>query len=297
MKKEYFISVEIGGTNLRYAIIDNRLNIIYFNKIKTRELSESKNKTEYLSKNIIDFLMKDYKIKALTFAIASLMDKERTTLFSSPMIKGFENIDLKKSLEDAYNIKVVLERDVNALLLYDIKKNNLLGKGIVAGVYLGTGLGNAIAIDGKIYIGQNGAASELGHIPVLGFNKKCGCGKTGCIELLTSGKTLSRIAKKLKCDSIENIFRDHKNSRDIKNFIRCFALAVAAEISILDPIAVIVGGGVVLMKDFPKKYFEDEVRKNLRTPSPRKDMNILYSGGEDHAGVVGATINAKNMLS
>ncbi|WP_219710439.1 hypothetical protein, partial [Brachyspira pilosicoli] len=90
-------------TNLRYSIIDNELNIIYFNKIKTKDFSDAYDKIEYLSKNIIDNIMSKYKIKAIAFSLASLLDKTRRIAQSSPMINNFENVELADIFEKKYN--------------------------------------------------------------------------------------------------------------------------------------------------------------------------------------------------
>ncbi|MEI0561664.1 allose kinase [Brachyspira pilosicoli] len=289
--KEYYISIEIGGTNLRYSIIDNELNIIYFNKIKTKDFSDAYDKIEYLSKNIIDDIMSKYKIKAISFSLASLLDKTRRIAQSSPMINNFENVELADIFEKKYNIDVFLQKDVNSLLLYDINKNHLDKNGIIVGIYLGTGLGNAIAIDGKIHYGFSGGSAELGHIPALGCYNKCDCGKTGCIETLVSGRKLEQIANNHNIKDISSIFNYFDDIEELKDFVRYFAIAVATEISILDPNAVIIGGGVPVMKNFPLDFFENEVKNNLRAPNPRNNINIIYSDNDINAGVIGSIIS------
>lgn len=289
--KEYYISIEIGGTNLRYSIIDNELNIIYFNKIKTKDFSDAYDKIEYLSKNIIDDIMSKYKIKAISFSLASLLDKTRRIAQSSPMINNFENVELADIFKKKYNIDVFLQKYVNSLLLYDINKNHLDKNGIIVGIYLGTGLGNAIAIDGKIHYGFSGGSAELGHIPALGCYNKCDCGKTGCIETLVSGRKLEQIANNHNIKDISSIFNYFDDIEELKDFVRYFAIAVATEISILDPNAVIIGGGVPVMKNFPLDFFENEVKNNLRAPNPRNNINIIYSDNDINAGVIGSIIS------
>ncbi|WP_219710230.1 ROK family protein, partial [Brachyspira pilosicoli] len=188
-------------------------------------------------------------------------------------------------------IDVFLQKDVNSLLLYDINKNHLDKNGIIVGIYLGTGLGNAIAIDGKIHYGFSGGSAELGHIPALGCYNKCDCGKTGCIETLVSGRKLEQIANNHNIKDISSIFNYFDDIEELKDFVRYFAIAVATEISILDPNAVIIGGGVPVMKNFPLDFFENEVKNNLRAPNPRNNINIIYSDNDINAGVIGSIIS------
>ena len=295
--EKYYICIEIGGTNLRYSVIDDNFNIIEFKKIKTKYLSLANDKIEYLCINIIDTFIKKYNIKGIAFALASLLDKSKKIAQSSPMITGFNNIKLVEKLESKYNLRVYLEKDVNALLLYDMYVNKINKKGIVIGIYLGTGLGNAISLNNKIYYGNNGSSAELGHIPVVGFADKCDCGKVGCIELLISGRKLENICKNIGINNISEIFYYFDDSDELKRFVSYFAVAVATEITILDPELVFIGGGIPSMNNFPKKYFEQELKNNLRYPNPRKYVKILYSTNDVYSGVIGSLISMKSSMN
>ena len=165
------------------------------------------------------------------------------------------------------------------------------GKRIVAGVYIGTGLGNAVCIDGRAYRGATGSACELGHIPVAGLTEDCGCGKKGCIELKASGRNLQRIADGLHCP-VGEVFIRHAEDEKVQEFITMAAIAIATEVTILDPVCVVLGGGVVGMPGFPLKTLTERVKENLRVPDPRASFKLELSSGDPEAGVVGAVINA-----
>lgn len=293
MKRKY-IALELGGTYIRRAIVNMDYSVSEYLKISTDVLKKAKNK----SKCIVDLLLPYIEmvgkenIIAITMSLSSLMDKNCAFVYSSPMVDNFDNIDLKREVNQYLRLPVILEKDVNALLLYETERLHLEKKGIIAGIFLGTGLGNVFSIDGKIYRGFTGAASELGHIPIPDFDEECGCGKKGCIELKASGRVLQEISSKLRCD-IEDIFTLYENDPAVRSVIRHFAYAIAAEISILDPRCVVLGGGIVSIPNFPLAQLIDMIKKNIRNPYPRNSLNVIKASNDDVAGVVGAAINAE----
>lgn len=295
---KYYICVELGGTNLRYGLIDQGLHMEQFNKIPTEGLAAAKDKVAYFIHLIQPLIAQVGKcnVICITMALSSLMDKERRIVYSSPMVKGFDNVPLGDQMEKQLCIPVIMEKDVNILLLYELSQLRNPVEGIAIGIFLGTGLGNAICIDGRVYRGFSGSAGELGHIPAVGVKEMCGCGKSGCIELLACGRILSELAnKKYKCP-VSQIFVRHANEDELKNIVNIFSVAIATEVGILDPAMVILGGGVLQMEGFPYEYLLNGILHNIRTPNPRDTINVVRASNDEHAGVFGAAIYAQQVI-
>lgn len=292
----YYIALELGGTNLRSAVISQEKKIVSFQKESTESLKHAKNKSLYLYEKIKPLIEEvgESNVVAITMALSSLMDKDCRYIFSSPMVDGFDNISLKEDFSRFTNLPVVLEKDVNAILLYEIEKFELNNEGIIVCIFLGTGLGNSMAIDGKIYRGFTGSACELGHIPIPLFSDNCDCGKKGCIEIKASGRQLNAVANELGCE-IQDIFTKHGDNEKVQSIIDHYAYAIASEVSILDPRTVLLGGGVVSIKDFPLMTLLSKVKENLRAPYPRKDFDFILASQDEVAGVLGAVINANQL--
>lgn len=293
MREEYYLGIEAGGTHLRIAAMDPTLRVRSFQKVKSDRLSDAADKAAYLESLMEPYFQELGKENCLCvcLSLASLMDRDRTICFNSPNIRGFDHLPLKQLLEERIGIPVEMERDANTELLYEMRRLNLPREGIIAGVYIGTGLGNAICIDGKAYRGATGSACELGHIPVAGLTEDCGCGKKGCIELKASGSVLQRIAGALHCP-VEDLFTAHLEDTRVQEFLTMAAIAIATEVTILDPVCVVLGGGVVSMPGFPLDRLTQRVKENLRIPDPRASLSLMLSSGDPEAGVVGAVINA-----
>ena len=289
-----YLSMEIGGTNLRYGVLDETFRVLDFKKEPSRYLSDAEDKGEYIEGLVRPYIERYGKedFLCMTLSLASLMNRERTINYNSPNIKGFNNISLVDILTERTGLGVFMERDVNTALLYEIWKGHIDKRGIIIGIFIGTGLGNAMCIDGKVYIGNTGSACELGHIPVLGFADSCGCGKKGCIELKASGRTLYLLAEEKYHCPVSEIFERHGGEKDVKDVVHACAMAAATEITILDPAYVVLGGGVVDMKGFPMEYFEQTVKENLRIPYPRDSVRFIRALGDPESGITGAAINA-----
>ncbi|MCC8180728.1 MAG: allose kinase [Planctomycetes bacterium] len=295
---KYYICLELGGTNLRHGVVAEDLSLTRFNKIPSAGLAEADDKAGYLAALLraeIDAVGRD-NVLAVSLALSSLMDRDRTVIYSSPMVRGFDNLPLASLLEDALALPVFMEKDVNILLLYELSRLAEYRDGIAVGVFIGTGFGNAMCIDGKAYRGATGSACELGHIPVPGLDKLCGCGKPGCIELLTCGKVLHDLAENSLSCPIRDVFVQHGDHPEVLKILDYAAIAVATEITILDPEFLILGGGVTAMPGFPFERFDAAIRHNLRPPNPRDFLRIIRASGDDAAGVIGAGINARQRL-
>ena len=137
MDEKFFLCVEIGGTNLRYGVVTKNYTLKEFEKIPSKELSDAKNKGEYL-KQLLDPVLEEHggvsNFRCISLSLASLMDRDRTICYNSPNIRGFDNLPLKEILERLWGLPVIMERDVNTSLLYDLWKNHMGQEGIVIGV-------------------------------------------------------------------------------------------------------------------------------------------------------------------
>lgn len=228
---------------------------------------------------------------AIAIGLPSTVDRANRIVYSTPNIKGLDNIDIASRIEEVCDIPVFVIRDVCLLLLHDIHENHLKREGFIIGFYIGTGFGNAISLNGEIVVGKHGVAGELGHIPAMGKTDICGCGNLGCIELYASGKRLAEIRNDyFKGMTIEYVLENHANHPVITEFIDNIAIGIASEITILDPEEIILGGGVIIQKGFPREKLEIAIQKYTRKPYPADSLRFIYSKESNKNGVIGAGI-------
>lgn len=288
--KNYILGIDIGGTNFRIGLVSTNNEIREF---QIKPISELQ-KGSFINNLIehIKYYTNSYKeeIEAVGIGFPSIVSKDKKYVYSTPNIKNLDNINITDTLEKKLEIPVYINKDVNFLILKDIKENNIKKDKIAVGFYIGTGFGNAIYINGQIIEGKHGVAGELGHIPVLNSREICACGNIGCVEMHASGKVLKKIVEEnFSGSDINNVFTNYGNTEIIMNFIDALAIPIVTEINILDPDYIIIAGGVPVMKDFPIEELKKAIYRRARKPYPAEDMNIIISKHDQKSGILGAS--------
>jgi fructokinase len=140
---------------------------------------------------------------------------------------------LRHDLEQALQREVRLANDANCFVLSEAVDGAAAGAEVVFGVILGTGVGGGIVVRGQVIVGANAIAGEWGHNPMPGEHHKpeCYCGRKGCIELYLSGPALAADG-------------GADNEAAMQRYERRLARALAQVINILDPDAIVLGGGL-----------------------------------------------------
>jgi len=290
------LAVDIGGTHLRAGLVSADLSVSCFELTGSTALLEVEDPSRALVDFIDGYLGRvgaDTVLEAVAVGFPATVSRDRRTVLSTSNIKSMQNLAIADLLEADLGVPAFIDRDVNMLLRHDMRDLDVGQAGVVIGCYVGTGLGNAICIDGRILVGRHGVAGELGHIPVTGLTTVCGCGNRGCIETIASGKAFAELAKTLFPGTpLDAVLVRHSDHPEVRDFIRNVAIAVATEVNILDPEVVILGGGVVQARGFPTHVLEADIRELSRKPYPSQGIQFAYSRGGQRAGVRGAGIYA-----
>ena len=288
MSCNYAVGIDIGGTNLRLGLVDAQGRLSAFEKHSVTALDG----VSGLADAVAEYIRRQgVAVCAVCAGFPATVDKARETVLDAPNLKGFNGVPVRRLLEQALDIPCYIERDVNLLLLHDLQALGIAGGDIVA-CYVGTGIGNAIMVDGRLLVGHNGVAGELGHIPFGTSERACGCGNIGCAEPLAGGRYLAEYAKAVGAD-IGSLFVSCADAPELKSFVEALGRVIAAEVNIIDPETVLLGGGVIDMEGFPKQALEQTILAHTRKPLPYQNLKICYSAAADGmGGVIGAGLYA-----
>lgn len=289
------LGIDIGGTHFRVGLIDNN-KLINLKKIKTEDILKTNDVINDLTLFLKEYT-KEGNIDCISIGFPGTLNKERTTVLQMPNIKAFEKLEIVKELSKALNTNVVIERDTTMCLYYDTNKYKLENNEMVVGIYFGTGVGSACFINNIPLAGAHGTAGEIGHIPVDKVDLKCGCGNVGCLEEVAGGKYLAKLAHEIFKDEISELFVKHKDDELVKEYIDRMSYAVSSYLNIMDPETIVIGGGIINMKDFPKEELLERIKSHTRKPEPCESVKIILADDEEDKGVMGAYYYAKSKVN
>ncbi|MBZ5603180.1 MAG: ROK family protein [Acidobacteriia bacterium] len=192
----YSIGVDLGGTNLRAAAIDDRGKMI--EKISgSTHIKEGRDAVVNDMVQAIDSLRKRIPgdLAGVGIGVPGFILIEKGVIVGSNNLAPLENYPIRDEIEKRLGTKVILENDANAAALGE--KWIGAGKDVndLVLLTLGTGVGGGIVSDGRVLEGSVGMAGEIGHITVVPNGNPCGCGNTGCLEKHASATAIGAMAR------------------------------------------------------------------------------------------------------
>ncbi len=233
------------------------------------------------------------QIGGVGVGLAGCLDSQRANMLRSFNIKYLDNQPIKKLLEEKLKpFSIKIEHDVNCFLLAE--KEIGLAKDFKNVFYLtlGTGIGGAYMIDGKIISGSHGAAGEAGHmiIKIKNQKSKIKINEAEDLENLASNKLIKKI---LGIGSIEAEKRARTGDKKVQEVFaqlgRNLGIGLANLINVFDPEAIILSGGIADAKEFILPGIKEGIKKFVISPAA-KETEILFSELGREGGALGAAL-------
>ncbi len=285
------IGIDLGGTKTEGILLDEKFETIDRKRLPTNQ-QEGYTSILYLIKNLVDDL-KQQANDSVSIGICTpgALSKQSGVIKNSNT-QCLIGKDLKNDLQNILNQEISIENDANCFALAESKLGAAQNCDIVFGVIMGTGVGGGLIINEQIHSGRTNIAGEWGHHCIRPEGNSCYCGNSGCVETYLSGPALEKRWEELsgKHQSVSEILQN--NEADIltawKNeFLENFGLALGNVIDILDPDAIVLGGG---LSNIPFLYEEGKNSVYKKVFSDQIDTPILKNKLGDSAGVFGACI-------
>ena len=285
----YKLGIDLGGTKTEAILLDENLHTIQRKRVLTPHNDYSKilNTIYSLSAD----LLKNVENCSIGICTPGAISK-KTGLIKNSNTQCLIGQPLKEDLEKKLGQKVSMENDANCFAMAESILGNAKGFEIVFGVIIGTGVGGGIVINGKIHQGRTNIAGEWGHHTLHQNGNVCYCGKLGCVETYISGPALEKRWKELtgKSQNMPEIILNLENSfaKQWKDeFLENFGFGLANVIDILDPDAIVLGGG---LSNIDFLYTEGKESVYQKVFSDLVDTPILKNKLGDSAGVFGAAL-------
>lgn len=291
-----YIGVDLGGTNIRAAKVDEEGNILQILK----DSSEPDKGVDHVMNKMINLIesIDDYEeCVGIGLGIPGPIDTINGKIIVSTNLPKLVGYPIAEHISKHFNKPVFMDNDVKVAALGEAVLGGGKGYPIVYYVTISTGIGGALVIDKNVISGQNGHAGEVGNISIDRKRKKYNVLNVGAVENEASGTAITRIGKETFGEQIENagdVFALAKEGNEkameiVENMSYDLAMMFSTIAHIVDPHVFVVGGGVMKAKDvfFDKmeKYYRDMIHVGMQ-PVVFKEAQL------DEPGIVGAAMLA-----
>lgn len=301
--KQYQIGIDLGGTKTETILFSPLGEEVHRKRIPTpRDKDEAKNYEAIIDSVHALILDTAKRIPSdgqytIGVGIPGTINRKKD-LIQNANTTCLIGRPFKAELEQRLGRKIGMENDANCFTLAESIAGAAKGYRIVLGIIMGTGCGGGICIDGKIHEGGHSIAGEMGHFSIDPKGARCWCGNRGCIETKLSGTGVENafFEKYNERRKMKELVQEYRNNDDrcteaFEQFLDDFGRCIGGLISILDPDAIVLGGGLSNIKELysqgVKRVERYAFHKHVQTP-------ILKNNLGDSAGVYGAAwIGAK----
>lgn len=285
MKK--YVSIDIGGTAIKYGVIREDGEIICRDEMKTEAY---KGGPSILSKavEIVKELNWEHEISGICISTAGIVNTKKGEIFySAPLIPDYTGTKFKETMEESFGIPCEVENDVNCAGLAEYVSGAAKGSRVVLMLTIGTGIGGCMIVDGKVFHGHSNSACEVGYMHMEDSDFQT----LGAASILTK-KVAERKQEPEEKWNGYRIFEEAKKGDEICNqaideMTDVLGKGIANICYVVNPEVVVLGGGIMAQKTFLKSKMETALKKYL-IPSILRNTRIAFAKHKNDAGMLGA---------
>ena len=312
MAEKFNICLDIGGTKVLGAIFDSKNNITYRLKKKTKAEGDDSQNIEKIIISVVDEMIKESGLKkgqinAISAGAPGVVNSETGIVLFSPNLP-WRNYDIRTPIEKMFGVPFYIGNDVNVGVLGEYKFGAAKGYKNVVGLFVGTGMGGGLILNGKLFTGNQFKAAEYGHMILNPEGPLCGCGQRGCLEAFSSKKGMTAYIRQQVNRGRETMMADQLvnevfKSKSLKKALEaedpvaveavdraCHYLAIGTGnlINTFSPDIVVYGGGVIeaVGDIFLEKILAEVDRYCM--PSIRSTVDLKIAALGDDSNLYGA---------
>ncbi|MHB1295894.1 MAG: ROK family protein [Anaerolineae bacterium] len=304
----YRFGVDIGATRTMLALIDvNEPEVIASERPTTDVLFTGRRPAGLSLAGAVDRFLREHSVDrselvGIGVGIPGTVDKQRQRVLTCPNLHVLDNSPMAEMAGDELGLPVFLCNNTNLIALGEHTAG--IGRGVrdMAAVFVGSGLGCGLILDGALYEGADGIASEFGHTIVIPEGLACTCGSYGCLEMYCSGKALTLASNDILTPGEmfhlgtrfagAGLLIDRANAgheRATKLMVEAFTYlgyALTSLVNNLNPRMIVLGGGVVFSWPRGLEVVRDVVMR-FALPDARRNLRFEMSALRNFAGVLG----------
>jgi glucokinase len=319
--RTHILGIDLGGTKVLAAVLDREGHIVARARAKTRAHRDDEDVFatvaltghRALEKAGVDL----DQLVAVGIGAPGPIDFDTGCIIETANLR-FKNFPLGPRIAEEFGRPAIVENDVNAGVYGELRAGAAQGASDVLGVFVGTGIGGGLILNGALYRGFSKGAGEVGHIIVEAGGPRCGCGNRGCLEAIASRTAITRdirkaikrgyrgpISKALRSETDQLSGKDLKAAYDagdelvkrtIHRAAKLIGIGMGSLLNVLGLEMVVLGGGVV--EAFGDMFVDriERVARDIAFDMNAKDVKITRAALGDDAGVIGSAMLAREAL-
>ena len=320
--KQQLIGVDVGGTNIRLARVDEKGRISARRQMQaefsTLCAADAASRVVETLQSLIHPRLTQQRIAAVGIGFPGFFDTEGSLLLSSPNIPGLTDAPLAEHLSAKLGVPVFMQNDAALAALGEFRFGAGRGAHALLHLTLGTGIGGGLVLGDRIYTGDGGMALEIGHMQIghmepgatrtgqphiVPDERRCGCGHIGCLETFASAAAVaSRYSQASgRQTNAHDVCRlaeqgDATAGRIIREAGECLGRAIAEAVKLLDVRLVTISGGLSNAWPLLHPPLRDALDQFVLPPQQGK-IEVRRSELDDDAGILGAAAFALDGLA
>ena len=306
MAKSYNICLDVGGTKVLGAIFNEKDEIIYRLKKRSKSGGDGSADVEKVIVSVVEEMIKKSgierdKLNAIASCAPGVIDQDRGVVLVTPNLP-WRDYDMAASMRSKFGVPFYVGNDVNLGVLGEYHFGAGRGYKNIVGFFVGTGMGGGLVLNGSLFTGNQFKAAEYGHMVLDPEGPLCNCGQRGCLEAFSSKQGMSAYIRQqaargretLMAEAVKDgVFRSKALKQALKENDKvameavdraCHWLAVAAGnmINVISPDLILFGGGVIeaLGDLFLEKILAEVDRYCMPTIRSTVDIKIADLGDD-----------------
>ena len=293
------IGIDVGGSHIGLGIVDTNGKLL-LKKAKDYETIEQ-DMSQIVIHTIIDLIKEsDIDLKQIeSIGIAVPGTISQGTIVKADNL-GIYNLDIEKELKKVFNMPINLQNDAKCAAVAEKKIGSLKDYDDAMFLIIGTGVGGAVFLDGKLLKPKRYSGFEVGHMLIKENGEKCGCGRKGCFESYGSMKRFKeKIKNKFNLPDIdgkriEDFMRENKANKELETiideYIDDLATGITNLVNIFEPEATALGGSFAYYQDLLLDKLKTRIIEKDELFNKQKEINLVVAELKNDAGIIGAAM-------
>jgi glucokinase len=285
------LGIDLGATNIKLVLLENEQIVE-----RCSEPTRSDEGPDAVLERVVGLARAAGEVDSVGVALPGLFDRDGRGVLLPNLHGDWVGRPISAPLEEALGSRVRLINDGHAFALAEARVGAARGARDVLCIVCGTGIGGGLLLGGRLHLGVEDRAGEVGHHTVVADGPLCSCGNRGCLETLAGARAIAQAAGQPSFDDVVASARggDDCSREALARAAAYIGIALANLMIFFAPQRIVVGGGVAAAGTFLFDPLRAEVERRAGRVAPLSAIEILPAILGANAGAVGAALAGAN---